>query len=1255
MPEEEKGTHLHHPEGPTPGEIIGVEEKGKRRFATLKEFRKSLEGAGAEVRKKANKLREQLRIALAEDDKRKAIKTLEGVDELVDEEPKLERWSELMEQEATGKAPPGESYLEQKERRKAPPPEERPADRKPEDIRRISDEIDQEKDKEGVLFDPRTEKMKYIEGRYFLWVEEPRRTIEEVEEQYLTYLAGIGARQPTPGQGIAGREWEEIARYTAEVDAIIRTTEDNEVKEKAQYLKQFAQAYYHELEYYHRFYYGETEGIGKEVYRPKEGSRLLLIDQLGPLWAHPEVAKLLKKEKGYKSDAELIAEEKHPYGFGRLAHHLARYGLYPMRGDAYEEGVRINKIVYEKRWKERVFSVDDWGRQLKRTIGEIEGAVEKRALTEEQKTNLEAAEWEDFQAEQRFRQRLTDVLRHELPPKLTSPEEIRPISYQISQGLEAALNALYFDERGRPIELSERGREARLTAALSLLLQDLPLLREQRDRVRSAILEQTKEEREALRGRKHAYREMLKAVLSGFEDLTEEEERLRQELLTDSPIKTIRFVIYDPGFGKSFEYSLYGVYYTTSWAKETKPKAWELLIITDADGRPVMDLGEMGATYDMWTSPARLRLYLLNWEYIDERNRIRLTAGRDWLMANPETFLPKEESEGLRDLLWKARDGEKLTRAEEAKLAATFSEAEIKALQESLQKIIRGEGLTPEEKEKMDEFLSVASRNILNRDLGIDPKELNYEEIWREGSQSYHERITPNDILTNILVEVRRMEQTKNDLISGDEALLAKPSFEKAFSLEAQRYAHLGDIPWIKEGQISQLREIVTRIFLAGVISEIRYSGSALFEEKRKEIYDTLKANTSVGFHAAELKGLYGIDFTDPNLRERGAPLPLVIDKLIQVHGEGNLRRIYIDRGEQWVINVLNNREEASEIDKSRFLNRFGFNSYTLFEVGIIEEPVLNAGGVTRRRLGEMTDRQRTRLLWLAKKGILPEDQGIWMESRDQRLRAGWERWGDSRREGGTWIEGRQPETEEWEKVGYMIEEVGKEVFWRRITSEDPIQNDLFWVEQMIYSRNSELISAHLSNQSARIKENPNEWLTPPERRVLIDKHRSVLDIDDGRAVELMRIHGCRDGDVWLWTAKSWLFTYALEPLARALPGVQQFQTGRRVPANLAGLTVSGGVGLWTFTQWAAAGPLAAGPLSMVASAVALIPASWALRRLTRVREIPLLHWTEIGPDIRIGPFGIGPNVRIRQFRISPQLRLPLFWLREGKEPPSLE
>lgn len=280
------------------------------------------------------------------------------------------------------------------------------------------------------------------------------------------------------------------------------------------------------------------------------------------------------------------------------------------------------------------------------------------------------------------------------------------------------------------------------------------------------------------------------------------------------------------------------------------------------------------------------------------------------------------------------------------------------------------------------------------------------------------------------------------------------------------------------------------------------------------------------------------------------------------------------------------------------------------------------------------------------------------MISRDQRWWVGREQSGGRRREGGEWIEGwvrNSPHPEKWQRVGYIIEEEGKRVFYRTIVWEDPVQDNLFDVEQMIYSRNAELISAHLANQSARIQETPNEWLTPPERRALIDKHRAQLDIDDDRAVELMRIHGCRDGDTWLWTAKSLALTYALEPIARAFPGVQQLQTGRRVPANLAGLGVSGGVGLWTFTQWAAAGPLAAGPLSMVASAVALIPASWALRRLARVREIPFFHRTAIGLDFRIGPFGIGPDFMRRPWRINFQLRLPFFWLREGKEPTPLE
>lgn len=152
------------------------------------------------------------------------------------------------------------------------------------------------------------------------------------------------------------------------------------------------------------------------------------------------------------------------------------------------------------------FSVDDWIRQLQETVN-------KKTLTETQKTTKETIEKEVVQAGEIFRQHVTSALSQEIPAELTPPEKIRPISQKISQVIEAVLSDL---------TILEEEREAKLTAAVNSTLKNQPIPEEQKARAQSAILEQTKEARETLREQKRLLRQKLQAVLVESKPAAEE-------------------------------------------------------------------------------------------------------------------------------------------------------------------------------------------------------------------------------------------------------------------------------------------------------------------------------------------------------------------------------------------------------------------------------------------------------------------------------------------------------------------------------------------------------------------------------------------------------------------------------------------------------------------------------------------------------------------------------------------------------------
>lgn len=152
------------------------------------------------------------------------------------------------------------------------------------------------------------------------------------------------------------------------------------------------------------------------------------------------------------------------------------------------------------------FSVDDWIRQLQETVN-------KKTLTETQKTTKETIEKEVAQAGEIFHQHVTSALSQEIPAELTPPEKIRPISQKISQAIEAVLSDL---------TILEEEREARLTAAVNSALKNQPMPEEQKARAQSAILEQAKEARETLREQKRLLRQKLQAVLVESKPAAEE-------------------------------------------------------------------------------------------------------------------------------------------------------------------------------------------------------------------------------------------------------------------------------------------------------------------------------------------------------------------------------------------------------------------------------------------------------------------------------------------------------------------------------------------------------------------------------------------------------------------------------------------------------------------------------------------------------------------------------------------------------------
>lgn len=1162
MPGEKDPTeHPHHPGVEMPPGGFPGERREMRFFATAAEYADALRAGGisGDLQREIGEAVSRFRQALEKGLEKKARGILEGVKGRIEKTPALARVAGLMNEELKGKVGVGEAsrldeMVEEGEARVKG------------DLK-FDKTVSPAKDAEGVLIEPRPQWLTdLIKGeRYTIQIDEPR-SLEEVERGYLGFLASIRTRQPVPGQGINFWEWKEIVLYHAELDAVIKTTEDPEVKEEAIGLKRFANAYVHELEYYHRFWYGEEAGIGKEADKCKEGSRMLLIDQWVPLLSHPKVAEAFKKMTGYESDAQLIRfieSGEDPDGIYILASHLRRYCLTPMFRDAYMAGVRVDRVAWEHTWDERVMSVVDWNRQLRRIILEFEREDPARALTDEQNKAVEEVEWSAYQAELKFRERLTDILNQELPPGLRTPERLRRISYRFDQGIEGIINALRFDKRERAVTLSEKDLDKLLETELNVILLELrdefgPVFgRGQRKRIVKEILNRTKEERRALREQNWAYQEVLiKALLEFDESLLEQDERETRRLIQgETPIKFVRFVVRAPEFGKSYEYSIFGDFFLTAWGLAINPDTAAVLIYPDVF-RPEEDLGEMGA-FDMFTSPARLALYLRHFDSLGEWNQIRLTADRDWLTAHPEEFLPRETSEEWRDLLWKAQEHpEMLTRAERERLKPSFSRAEIRTLQEIVEKGFENQRLNRAEKALKEEFVSVALRNMLNRDLGIDPSELDLVKIFSD-PMIFNEKLMPNDMLTNLLVEVRRMEQTKKDLVSSEkEAFIVNQTFERINFLNAHRFAHLGveELRWLKKRRINALREIVTGLEAFGVVDFIENVPSAIFKEKAAEQYRYIKMKVREGFEAKALEEIYGIDFTDPALA-RGSSLQQTIEKLLQVQGMANLIRIYEGTNEAWVIDVLENDILASPIHQYHFMRKFRFNSYESFAARIIEEPMLNFAGYVGRGAPErrMKERPRGRLLWLAKRGGLEKNAGIYLKSHQQELRIN-EKIGGRRREGGRWIEGHWHEIDKVEKVGFVFKtKEGREVFYRTIAWEDPIQRVLYEIEQLIYDRNYRFLSAEIDNNSPDETRDPMKWLTPPEIQAEIYAWHADIRVNDDLRDKLLKQYEVRDSDLWRWTRKRYVFGTLAPQVVQKIPIIGQLVSS----VNLAGLSLS--------------------------------------------------------------------------------------------------
>ena len=160
------------------------------------------------------------------------------------------------------------------------------------------------------------------------------------------------------------------------------------------------------------------------------------------------------------------------------------------------------------------FSVDDWIRQLQETVN-------KKTLTETQKTTKETIEKEVAQAGEIFRQHVTSALGQEIPAELTPPKEIEPISQEISQGIEAVFSDL---------TILEEERETRLAAVINSALKDQPIPEEQKARVQKLVLGQTREARENLREQKRVLRQTLQTILIESKPTTEE-----KRLLAPSP------------------------------------------------------------------------------------------------------------------------------------------------------------------------------------------------------------------------------------------------------------------------------------------------------------------------------------------------------------------------------------------------------------------------------------------------------------------------------------------------------------------------------------------------------------------------------------------------------------------------------------------------------------------------------------------------------------------------------------------------
>lgn len=312
---EEKGEHLHRPEGPTPGEIIGVEERGERR-------------------KWGDKLVRKIRSGLIK--KGLPAKELEPVlsrfNTASTQETKDPTWLERRKEELEGLIGSG----------KLAGVELTGAQSLLKEVKKRESRLERERVKEELEIPPKKGRVEYKKIETPEWVKKhlikelktipqsgrkPKRDAEVLVQMARNEIVKIEAAN----QPFREADYNRLAGHKDEIHQFLRSTAKTEDKERILWLRYELEARERLQRYWQAAWYG-PEGIGKMIKWAKEHSREMLEEHYAALFSIPEVVNGLCL-KGYHSEMELS-------GFQRVGYHLRRLGGTCMFKDAVEPGFR---------------------------------------------------------------------------------------------------------------------------------------------------------------------------------------------------------------------------------------------------------------------------------------------------------------------------------------------------------------------------------------------------------------------------------------------------------------------------------------------------------------------------------------------------------------------------------------------------------------------------------------------------------------------------------------------------------------------------------------------------------------------------------------------------------------------------------------------------------------------------------------------------------------------------------------------------